>query len=66
LLHQILKYCENTNNDVIFESTNETLCEQFVTAIHEECEMSMMGEVNYFLGLKIRKFKHGTFLSQAK
>ena len=28
--------------------------------------MSMMGELNYFLGLQIKQFKHATFLSQAK
>ena len=28
--------------------------------------MSMMGELNYFLGLQIKKFKHGNFLSQCK
>jgi len=28
--------------------------------------MSMMGELNYFLGLQIKQFQHGTFLSQSK
>jgi len=28
--------------------------------------MSMMGELNYFLGLQLKKLKHGTFLSQSK
>jgi len=28
--------------------------------------MSMMGELNYFLGLKIKKMRNGTFLSQTK
>jgi len=28
--------------------------------------MSMMGELNYFLGLQIIQFKHRTFLCQAK
>jgi len=31
-----------------------------------EFEMSMMGELNYLLGLQINQFQHGTFLSQAK
>jgi len=28
--------------------------------------MSMMGELNYFLGLQIKQFQHGTFLCQSK
>jgi len=53
-------------DDIIFGSTNEKLCEQFVTIMQGEFEMSMMGELNYFLGLQNKQFKHGTFLSQAK
>jgi len=52
-------------DDIIFASTNENLYEQFVTAMQGEFEMSMMGELNYFLGLQIKQFQHGTFLSQA-
>jgi len=50
--------------DIIFGSTNEILCEQFVKAMQGEYEMSMMGELNYFLGLQIKPFQHGTFLCQ--
>ena len=53
-------------NDIIFGFTNENLCEQFVTTMQGEFEMSMMGELNSFLGLQIKQFKHGTFVSQAK
>jgi len=42
------------------------LCEQFVKAMQVEFEMSMMGELNYFLGLQIKQFQYGTFLSQSK
>ena len=41
-------------DDIIFGSTNENLCEQFVAAMQGEFEMSMMGELNYFLGLQIK------------
>jgi len=33
-------------DDIIFGSTNESLCEQFVTSMQGEFEMSMMGELN--------------------
>jgi len=38
-------------DDIIFGSTNEELCETFVKIMKSEFEMSMMGELNYFLGL---------------
>ena len=28
--------------------------------------MSMMGELNFFLGLQVKQMKHGTFLCQSK
>jgi len=30
----------------------------------ENFEMSMMGELTYFLGLQVKQLKHGTFLGQ--
>ncbi|RVW72702.1 Retrovirus-related Pol polyprotein from transposon RE1 [Vitis vinifera] len=34
--------------------------------MHSEFEMSMMGELNFFLGLQIKQLKKGTFINQAK
>lgn len=31
-----------------------------------EFDMSLMGELNYLLGLKIKKMENGTFISQTK
>ena len=39
-------------DDIIFGSNNNTLCEEFVAAMQREFEMSMMGELTYFLGLQ--------------
>ncbi|RVW33262.1 Retrovirus-related Pol polyprotein from transposon RE1 [Vitis vinifera] len=33
---------------------------------YSEFEMSMMGELNFFLGLQIKQLKEGTFINQAK
>jgi len=41
-------------DDIIFGSTNEGLCEAFVEVMKSEFEMSMMGELNYFLGLQVK------------
>ena len=38
-------------DDIIFGSNNNTLCEEFVATMQGEFEMSMMGELTYFLGL---------------
>ena len=52
--------------DIIFGATNVSLCEEFAKSMHSEFEMSMMGELNFFLGLQIKQPKEGTFINQAK
>jgi len=53
-------------DNIIFSSTNEKLCQQFVVGIQEEFDMSMMGEINYFLGLQVKQLEHGTIFNQSK
>jgi len=38
-------------DDIIFGATNETLCKEFSSSMQKEFEMSMMGDLNFFLGL---------------
>nr|GEV58327.1 hypothetical protein [Tanacetum cinerariifolium] len=54
---------ENVN---IKNSTSQNLCDDFVKIMHDEFEMSMMGELNFFLGLKIKQMKVGIFFNQSK
>ena len=42
------------------------MCEEFVATMQGEFEISMMGELTYFLRLQVKQLKHGTFLSQSK
>ena len=42
------------------------LCQDFSKLMQGEFEMSMMGELIYFLRLQIKQCKNGTFLNQAK
>jgi len=35
-------------DDIIFGSTNESLCREFARMIQGEFEMSMIGELNFF------------------
>jgi hypothetical protein len=37
-------------DDIIFCSTNVTLCKEFFDTMQAEIEMSMMGELKIFLG----------------
>ena len=53
-------------DDIIFGATNVSLCEEFSKSMHSEFEMSMMGELNFFLGLQIKQLKEGTFINQEK
>ena len=41
-------------DDIIFGATNPILCKEFEQLMQGEFEMSMVGELSYFLGLHIR------------
>ncbi|GJX69514.1 retrovirus-related pol polyprotein from transposon TNT 1-94 [Tanacetum coccineum] len=53
-------------DDIIFGSTCQNLCDDFAKIMHEEFEMSMMGELNFFLGLQIKQMEDGIFFNQSK
>jgi len=53
-------------DDIIFGSTNQEFCEEFGNMMANEFEMSMIGELSYFLGLQIKQLKNGTFVSHGK
>ena len=61
-----LLYLMASRPDIIFRSTNEKLCKEFESCMKNEFEMSMMGELNYFLGLQIKQMSYETFINQAK
>jgi hypothetical protein len=50
-------------DDIIFGSTNQDFCEEFRKMMANEFEMSMIGELSYFLGLQIKQLKNGIFVS---
>ena len=53
-------------DDIIFGSTNEMLCKNFESFMKKEFEMSMMGDLNYFPGLKIKQRSDEILINQAK
>ena len=53
-------------DDIIFGATNENMCKEFSECMQGEFEISMMGELNYFLGLQIKQTSEGIYVNQAK
>ncbi|GJW40924.1 retrovirus-related pol polyprotein from transposon TNT 1-94 [Tanacetum coccineum] len=53
-------------DDIIFGSTSQNLCDDFAKIMHDEFDMSMMGELNFFLGLQINQIEDGIFFNQSK
>ncbi|GJV61081.1 retrovirus-related pol polyprotein from transposon TNT 1-94 [Tanacetum coccineum] len=53
-------------DDIIFGSTCQDMCDEFAKIMHDELEMSMMGELNFFLGLQIKQMEDGIFFNQSK
>ena len=51
-------------DDIIFGATNEFMCEEFANLMSAEFEMSMMGELTFFLGLQIKQMANGIFIHQ--
>ncbi|GKA24360.1 retrovirus-related pol polyprotein from transposon TNT 1-94 [Tanacetum coccineum] len=51
-------------DDIIFGSTSYKLCKQFEKLMTKKFEMSMMGELTYFLGLQIKKDDKGILICQ--
>jgi len=53
-------------DDIIFGATNNDLCNEFSKIMRSEFEMSMMDELNFFLGLQIKQTSNGTMIYQKK
>ena len=50
----------------VLVETNKTLCKEFSNLMSNEFEMSMMGELNFFLGLQIKQTEKGIIVHQQK
>ncbi|GJU24849.1 retrovirus-related pol polyprotein from transposon TNT 1-94 [Tanacetum coccineum] len=53
-------------DDNIFGSMCQNLCDDFAKIMHDEFEVSMMGELNFFLGLQIKQMEDRIFFNQSK
>lgn len=57
----IIVYVDN----IIFEG-NDSLCKEFAKEMQKEFEMSIIGELSFFLGLQVIQSENGIFISQSK
>jgi hypothetical protein len=53
-------------DDIIFGSTNKSFCEEFSKIMTDRFEMSMLGELKFFLGFQIKQLEDGKFIGQTK
>ena len=52
--------------DIIFGRNEEAMSQNFVLVMQKEFEMSLLGELTYFLGLQVQQNKDNIFLSQTR
>ncbi|GJV50985.1 retrovirus-related pol polyprotein from transposon TNT 1-94 [Tanacetum coccineum] len=53
-------------DDIIFDPTCQDMCDEFTKIMHDEFDMSIMGELNFFLRFQIKQMEDGTFFTQSK
>ncbi|GJS92060.1 retrovirus-related pol polyprotein from transposon TNT 1-94 [Tanacetum coccineum] len=53
-------------DDTIFGSTDPKLSKKFEKLMHNKFEMSVIGELKFFLGIQIHQSPRGIFINQAK
>jgi hypothetical protein len=53
-------------DDIIFGCNKDSLVQWFASSMESEFEMSMIGELSFFLGLQITQRPKGMFISQEK
>jgi hypothetical protein len=53
-------------DDIIFGGSSHTLVSRFQEMMENEFQMSMTGELTFFLGIQVKQTKQGTFMHQAK
>jgi hypothetical protein len=53
-------------DDIVFGGSSNSFVERFAEEMSREFEMSMIGELQFFLSLQIKQLKEGTFVHKAK
>jgi hypothetical protein len=58
--------CQLYVDDIIFYSSNKSFNDEFARLMTDKFEMSMMGELKFFLGFEVRQLRGGIFINQSK
>jgi hypothetical protein len=58
--------CQIYVDDIIFGSTDKKFLEEFIRIMTKRFEMSMMGELKFFLWFQVKQMKEGTYICQTK
>jgi hypothetical protein len=58
--------CQIYVDDIMFDSTNKSFCEEFSKIMMNMFKISIMGVLTFFLGFQIKQAKARTFISQTK
>ena len=58
--------CQIYVDDIIFGSTKASLGREFAKSMQAEFEMSLMGELKFFLGIQINQTLEGNYIHQSK
>jgi hypothetical protein len=53
-------------DDIIFSASSQSLVSSFQEMMENEFQMSMMGELTFFVGIQVKQTKQGTFVHQVK
>jgi hypothetical protein len=53
-------------DDIMFSGSSHVLVSSFQEMMEKEFQVSMMGELTFFLGIQVKQMKKGTFVHQAK
>jgi hypothetical protein len=53
-------------DDIIFGGSSHTLVSRFQEMMENKFQISVMGELTFFLGIQVKQTKQGTFVYQAK
>jgi hypothetical protein len=53
-------------DDIIFGGSSHSLVSSFQAMMENEFQMSMMGELTFFVGIQVKQTNEGTFVHQAK
>jgi hypothetical protein len=53
-------------DNIIFGDSSHSFVSRFQEMMESEFQISMMGELTFFIGIQVKQTKQGTFVHQAK